>query len=501
MQTTLNHKRWLFAVILAICVSSTYARAQFGPPEPQGSGPKLDPPTAFPVPGVFPTTESITLLNEDPQATIHYTLDGSAPTSKSPVYDPLQVLFIGGIYEGDKGLKSGYTIRAVAMREGRTNSDIADFEYTVDRRDRTTYVSEEILPGVRMVRDSDNDKMFLVKGSRKYALIDCGLGRGPLKEYLSQFTGGLPIEPIFTHNHFDHIGQADQFIADSVEHIGEADRPGLERVLKSRGVADDVIAKHVVAAHDGDRVDLGDRSLIIYAAPGHTPGSIVIFDETTGNLFTGDSFGSNSPTIPDALWMQGSKSPVDGYLSVVKNCRANFRGKVKYMMTGHNDRPLVGETYLNNLQTALQQLMDKGDAALVPSYRPAGLQQVVVGDRLHDPDWVAINVNREHYLPAPVDKIAGLTRIELRGYKLAPPFSPDVKEYSVTVPAGVSSVQLEADPTSSRSSALSMNGQKIPPGTAQSFKLSGSSSTAKIQVVSPDGTQSADYVVTVSRSR
>lgn len=92
MQTTLNHKRWLFAVILAICVSSTYARAQFGPPEPQGSGAKLDPPTAFPVPGVFPTTESITLLNEDPQATIHYTLDGSAPTSKSPVYDPLQVL-------------------------------------------------------------------------------------------------------------------------------------------------------------------------------------------------------------------------------------------------------------------------------------------------------------------------------------------------------------------------------------------------------------------------
>jgi hypothetical protein len=71
-------------MILAVCASSIQAHAQFGPPEPQGSGPKLNPPTAFPEPGVFPTTESITLLNDDPQATIHYTLDGSAPTSKSP---------------------------------------------------------------------------------------------------------------------------------------------------------------------------------------------------------------------------------------------------------------------------------------------------------------------------------------------------------------------------------------------------------------------------------
>ncbi len=496
----MKHTRWLLAIILSISTSSIHLQAQFGPPEPQGSGPKLNPPTAFPEPGVFPTTESITLLNDDPQATIHYTLDGSAPTSKSPVYDPLQVLFIGGIYEGDKGLKSGYTIRAVAMRDGRTNSDIADFEYTVDRRDRTAYVSEEILPGVRMVRDSDNDKMFLVKGAKKYALIDCGLGRGPLKDYLSQFTGGLPIEPIFTHNHFDHIGQANEFIAESVEHIGEADRPGLERVLKQAGISDDVIAKHVMIAHDGDRIDLGDRSLIIYSVPGHTPGSIVIFDESTGNLFTGDSFGSNSPTIPDALWMQFSQAPVDGYLSVVKNSRANFHGKVKYVMTGHNDHPLTGETYLDNLQTALQMLMDKGDAALVPSYRPAGLKQVVVGDRLHDPDWVAINVNREHYLPAPVDQIAGLTRIAVQGYKLTPAFSPQVKEYSVTVPKSTATVELEADPTSTRSRDLSINGQKAQPGTMQSFKLTRGTSTAKIEVVSPDGTQRADYTVTVLRS-
>jgi glyoxylase-like metal-dependent hydrolase (beta-lactamase superfamily II) len=491
-----NLHTWGFAAFL---FAAPLLHAQFGPPEPQGSGPKLEAPTVFPEPGTYPTTESVTLLDSDPQATIHYTWDGSMPTSKSPVYDPSQVLFIGGIYEGDHGLKAGYTLRAVAMHEGHTNSGVANFQFVVDRRDRNTYVSEEILPGVRMVRDSDNDKMFLVKGEKSYALIDSGMGRGNLREYLSQYTGGLPIIPIFTHSHGDHIGQADQFIADTVERIGEADRPATERLLKSRGISDDVIAKNLLSVHNGDRVDLGDRSLVIYDAHGHTPGSIVIFDEKTGNLFTGDSFGSNSPTIPDALWLQFSQTPLDVYLATVKTTRQNFRGKVTHVMTGHNDHPLMGEKYLDNLQSALQSLMDKGDAVLVPSYRPVGLLQVLVGDRMHDPDWVAINVNKEHYLPAPVDKIAGLTLLSMDGAALQPAFSPNVKSYSVTMPKNASTASITVEPTSSRSSALTINGQPTKSGQAMPVKLRGKATTVTIHVASPDGSQTADYVVTVTK--
>ena len=486
--------RLLCAAVL-LSATSSLSLAQFGPPEPQGSGPKLDPPTAFPAPGTYPTTESVTLLNSDPQATIHYTLDGSAPTSKSPVYDPQHLLFIGGIYEGEKGLKAGYTLRAMAIREGRTNSNIADFLYTVDRRDHDSYVSEEILPGVRMVRDSDNDKMFLIKGANKFALIDCGMGHGALKDYLSQFTAGLPIEVIFTHNHFDHIGQSDQFIRDSREHIGELDRPEAEHLLKSRGIPDDVIAKNLIPAHDGDRVDLGDRSLVIYAVPGHTPGSLVVFDEQTGNLFTGDSYGSNSPTIPDALWLQWSPISLDIYLATVKNSRANFRGKVKHLMSGHNDHPLDAEKYLDNLQSALQSLMDKGDAVLIPSYRPTGALQVTIGDRIHDPDWVAINVNKDHYLPAPIEQIAGLTRIAVEDARLSPVFSPAVKEYTVVAPPHATTITVLAEPTSTRSSALTINGEPAKPAAPHKVPLTAGSTTVKIQVTSPDGSHSAEYLL------
>jgi glyoxylase-like metal-dependent hydrolase (beta-lactamase superfamily II) len=473
------------------------SRAQFGPQESQGSGPKLPPPAAFPAPGTFPTTESVTLIDADQDAVIHYTWDGSAPNSKSPVYDPSQLLFIGGIYEGDRGLRAGYTLRAVAMGAGHTNSEIANFQYVVDRRDRTAYVSEEVLPGVRMIRDSDNDKMFLVKGSKKYALIDSGQGRGELKAYLSQYTGGLPIEAIFTHNHGDHIGQADQFIRDSIEHIGEADRAGLERLLKTRGIPDDIIASHISVVHNGDHIDLGDRCLVVYEAPGHTNGSLVVFDEANGYLFTGDSYGSNSPTIPDALWMQWAQSPLDGYLATVKTSRANFRGNVKYIMTGHNDHPLQGEGYLDNLQDALQSLMDKGDAVLIPSYRPAGALQVTRGDRMNAPNWVAINVNKAHCLPAPVDKIAGLTRLAIVGAVLRPAFAPEVTSYTATMAANVASVDVTAEPTSLRSSALTINGQAVKPGAPYEVRRTGRDLKIGIHVASPDGSQSADYTVDV----
>ena len=473
--------------------------AQFGPPEPQGSGPKLNPPTVFPPPGTYPTTESVTLLNDDPQASIHYTLDGSPPTSKSPVFDSRQVLFIYGIYQGNHGLKAGYTIRAVAMREGRTNSEVADFQFVIDRRDRTSYVSEEILPGVRMVRDSDNDKMFLVKGAKKYALIDSGMGRGDLKAYLSQFAAGMPIEVIFTHSHGDHIGQADQFVGDSIEHIGAADLPALKELLKKRGIPDGVIEQHALPLHDGDRIDLGDRSLVAYDAPGHTPGSIVIFDEQTSNLFTGDSFGSNSPTIPDALFMQWNQKPLDEYLSVVKVCRANFRGKVKYVMTGHNDRPLAGEHYLDNLEKALQLVMDKGDASLVPSYRPVGFAQVIVGDRIHDPNWVAVNVNTRTYLPSPVDKIAGLTRLAVEGAKLSPAFAPDVKDYTVTLPRSAQRIEVTTEPTSTRSRQLMINEEPIQAAVPREVKIKGTLPSINIRVISPDGSATAQYTLTVKR--
>ena len=39
---------------------------------------------------------------------------------------------------------------------------------------------------------------------------------------------------------------------------------------------------------EGDIVDLGDRVFRVLHLPGHTPGSINLYDERRGDLFTGD---------------------------------------------------------------------------------------------------------------------------------------------------------------------------------------------------------------------
>jgi glyoxylase-like metal-dependent hydrolase (beta-lactamase superfamily II) len=485
----------IWGAVLAVIAICPALHAQFGPPPPQGHGPKVPAPTAFPPSGTFPTTESVTLLDAEPGAAIHYTLDGSVPTAESPVFNPSKLIFLAGFYDGMLGVRAGYTIRAVAIKEGHTNSEVSHFEYVIDRQDITSYTSAEILPGVRMIRDSFNDKMFLIRGTRTYVLIDSGMGRGALMKYVSRFTGGKPMIAIFTHNHGDHIGQADQFIRESKEYIGGPDRTGLVRLLESRDVPADVIAKNVISVHDGEKIEIGGRSLTVYSVPGHTPGSIVIFDEQTGNLFTGDAFGSNSPTIPDAAWMQFDPKSLDIYLAEVRRVRACLGNGVRYIMTGHNDHPLKGEIYLVNLEKALQLLMDKGNAALVPSYRPAGLWQVVVGDRFTDPNWVAINVNRTRFLPSPVETIDSLSRIAVEGLKLSPDFTPEIKNYTVNAPQEVASVTVTAVPTSSRAT-IDIFGKPVSAGKSYTTKLR--ASKVQIEVKSPDGTSSATYTLTVS---
>lgn len=383
-------------LILTVCAAASQAAS----PSPARPAASLPAPSAFPPPGTFPTTESVTLLDSDPRVTIHYTLDGSVPTAASPAFDRWRLIFIAGLYDGNRGLKTHYTVNAIAMEAGHAASAVSRFDYLIDRRDRTAYVSQQIVPGVRMIRDSDNDKMFLLAGTRQFVLIDSGMGRGELARYVAGFTGGKPLSVIFTHNHGDHIGQADQFVGGSREYIGAQDRAGLVQLLSSRGIAPAVIAKHVLAAHDGERVNMGDRALIIYSVAGHTPGSIVVFDPKTRTLFSGDAFGSNSPTIPDAAWMQFDPNPLDSYLTELERVQSKVGDRVNYVLTGHNDRPLEGWAYVDNLERAVRILLSRGDAALVPSYRPPGLFQVIVGDRLRDPNWVAVNVNRAHYLPA-----------------------------------------------------------------------------------------------------
>jgi glyoxylase-like metal-dependent hydrolase (beta-lactamase superfamily II) len=482
----------LFALVAGV-VSVSASGQQAGPAQV-----RLPAPTVFPAPGTYFNTTSLSLMDAAPGAAIHYTWDGSEPNAGSPLFDTRGVLFIAGLYDGNKGLKTGYTLRAVAMKAGMQASEPVTFPYQIERRDRTAYVSEEVAPGVRMIRDSDNDKMFLIRGTKSCALIDSGMGRGALRDYISQFTGGLPLVAIWTHSHGDHIGQADQFIAGSMEYVGAPDRQAVADFLERHGATREQIAEHLQSVGDGSRIDLGDRALEIVSVPGHTPGSIVVFDPAGGNLFTGDTFGNNSYLPPDVLWMQWpNQPPLDRYFAAVRTARAMLGDRVKLIMTGHNDRPLVGTKYLDNLETALQRAMDEGSAALVPSYRPPGLQQIVVGDRFTDPNWFGINVNAQTFLPAPPDQIASLTMIDVKGAALTGRFAATLHDYRATVPRGAHGpITISIRPASSRARSLAIDGKIVRSGAPYKVSFKGQSRTVPIVVTAPDGKTTDTYKLT-----
>src|SRR6516164_11683291 len=60
--------------------------------------------------------------------------------------------------------------------------------------------------------------------------------------------------------------------------------------------------------HDGDKFDLGGRTLEVLATPGHTPDSIALIDRANGLLFTGDTY------YPAAIWLYRPETDMDAYV-------------------------------------------------------------------------------------------------------------------------------------------------------------------------------------------
>ena len=71
-------------------------------------------PGAFPALGTFGVTQRITLLCATPGATIHYTTDGSTPDLSSPTFDAYTLPVLEAINDGDRGVRTTYTIKAFA---------------------------------------------------------------------------------------------------------------------------------------------------------------------------------------------------------------------------------------------------------------------------------------------------------------------------------------------------------------------------------------------------
>lgn len=168
---------------------------------------------------------------------------------------------------------------------------------------------------------------YLVLGREKALLIDTGFGVSDLKAYVETLTS-LPLLVVNTHVHPDHSGGNAQFGTVYVgEHETEETDDGVlfYRIPGQRDACDAVKRcgsyrfRHL---RDGESIDLGERVLRVVEIPGHTRGSIALFDENTHLLLSGDAilkrvfYGSGVPlSIYRAALEKTKKLPLRDILS------------------------------------------------------------------------------------------------------------------------------------------------------------------------------------------
>jgi glyoxylase-like metal-dependent hydrolase (beta-lactamase superfamily II) len=146
---------------------------------------------------------------------------------------------------------------------------------------------------------------YLVEGNERDCLIDGGWGLASNMD-AARPQSAKPLIAIASHSHFDHIGllhlaaeryghQAEAPVFAAPEPHATQALPYLDgrAVLQGGGLleAASIVQKacpldHLVA--DGDRIELGGRTLAIFHTPGHSPGSLSILDDRSGFLFPAD---------------------------------------------------------------------------------------------------------------------------------------------------------------------------------------------------------------------
>jgi hypothetical protein len=82
---------------------------------------KVATPTASPAAGAVASGTAVTLATTTANAVIHYTVDGTAPTNASPVFDPDNPIIV----------TANVTIKAVAVAEGYDPSSTLTAAYTI----------------------------------------------------------------------------------------------------------------------------------------------------------------------------------------------------------------------------------------------------------------------------------------------------------------------------------------------------------------------------------
>lgn len=161
-------------------------------------------------------------------------------------------------------------------------------------------MAEEIARHTSMIRTDARvcSTVYIIEDGGKRVLIDTGDGK----------VQGIGFEPdicILTHGHFDHT---------------QGVKPGWKRVLLHEAEfsfpGPFIKIPENCAKNPMEPISFGSHELLFFHTPGHTDGSICVFDRKTGLLFSGDTkFADGGQGRVD---LGGSQSRMEGSLALLE---------------------------------------------------------------------------------------------------------------------------------------------------------------------------------------
>ena len=202
---------------------------------------------------------------------------------------------------------------------------------------------------------------YLIVGKQRALLFDTGMGISNVKKLTAELTR-LPIIVLNSHTHDDHVGGNWQFDTiygmdtDFTRQNARGSREDAQAEItpdqicgtlpkgfdaKSYATRPWKITHYI---HDGERIELGGRTIEVIATPGHTPDAISLIDRANGLLFTGDTY------YPAPIWLFRPETDLKAYAASISRLNA-LEPDVKLVLGAHNI-PVASPVELTRLVAA-----------------------------------------------------------------------------------------------------------------------------------------------------
>lgn len=170
--------------------------------------------------------------------------------------------------------------------------------FTVDEIDGNTFAIGEY-------KHWEETHCYLLCGTEKALLIDTGLGVSNIRTVVDSLTS-LPVTVTTTHVHWDHIG-GHKYFENIAVHEAEKDWLSVKFPIPLHVVKNNLMYKScdfpknfVIGDYQifqgvpqrilrgGDCLDLGNRQVIVFHTPGHSPGHCCFYEPERKYLYSGD---------------------------------------------------------------------------------------------------------------------------------------------------------------------------------------------------------------------